>query len=554
MRRQLLTAAAVCLLVLAMLPAGIAAQEATATPTATPEPTATPTATPTGTPENTTDDEPAGPAIGTQPISVYVEQPRWVSDAVSESTSDGLRLYSVQGNVHELAPEGINASNVVRSGVREDNADWRFDSGIGRWVLDAQGTAGTYNVYWVVLEDGSTTTYGAVISVEQAEYQHVSPGRFDDLENGSENWQWVRDRFEGAGLLASDAGVDQARGVIGDAVTWYKFYVNPLSALTGQFFTFALFLVRWPAGWIILGSIFLAFFLYHRKTERENRRFKRQFARIEDVDEAERRAEERELKRMLSMQTFTDLGLSASDAEAIKQHCDADNPRQFLERLRDGLSEQHIVRLLLGAHEQRGDHVRIRRDADGIADMTVLKEPYDGESIASTDGGTVLDDADEEVPEVEYVKPTDLDESQLLQLDWTELNPDILWDEEVAATDLGLPVANDAQAEDDLVAEWDIPIGEDGHDYYILERREEFAELLLTFIQNVAASQYTDDDGKIRPEVDLIEFMYTFTSVGAEKYRWSLHDTVDVLLYNRQRLDADDRMDDLADRSRQGDA
>jgi hypothetical protein len=27
-----------------------------------------------------------------------------------------------------------------------------------------------------------------------------------------------------------------------------------------------------------------------------------------------------------------------------------------------------------------------------------------------------------------------------------------------------------------------------------------------------------------------------------------------VLLYNRQRLDADDRMDDLADRSRQGDA
>jgi hypothetical protein len=152
------------------------------------------------------------------------------------------------------------------------------------------------------------------------------------------------------------------------------------------------------------------------------------------------------------------------------------------------------------------------------------------------------------------VKPTDLDESQLLQLDWTELNPDILWDEEVAATDLGLPVANDAQAEDDLVAEWDIPIGEDGHDYYILERREEFAELLLTFIQNVAASQYTDDDGKIRPEVDLIEFMYTFTSVGAEKYRWSLHDTVDVLLYNRQRLDADDRMDDLADRSRQGDA
>jgi hypothetical protein len=51
----------------------------------------------------------------------------------------------------------------------------------------------------------------------------------------------------------------------------------------------------------------------------------------------------------------------------------------------------------------------------------------------------------------------------------------------------------------------------------------------------------------------VIDVLFTFTSVGAEKYRWPLHTTRDILLRTRQRLDADERMDDLAGRSRDGD-
>lgn len=543
-----LVAVALVVLLLGAVPAGVAAQDnSTATPTPTPTPGSD------GGDSGSAD----SPPRGDETVSVYVEQPRYVSQPVKKSVSDdGVNTYTVRGSIHELDPDGFNQSAVVRADVREDSATLTYDKGIDRWLLDVQGTAGTYRVFWTVREGSQTRTYVTNIKVEAASYKHVSPGQYDDLQSKAELLGWITSEFESAGLLSSDANNAQIKSVVGDAVTWYEFYVHPFTALTGQFFTLGMMLIRWPAGWIILGGLLLGFFIFDRRKTKQNRRYKRQFSRIEDVDEAERRAEERELKRILSMRTFTDMGLTESDAEAVKEHCDADNPRQFLDKIRDYLSERRMVRLLLGAHEQAGHKVRVRRDDMGsVTNIGLVAEPFDGEGDLAADGGTAAGISGEDggVGGIEYLLPTECDDELVLQLDWTDLDPEILWDERVDARALPLPIANDAEEDDDLVAEFDIPIGEDGHDYYILERREEFAELLLTFIKHVAASDYTNDDGHIRPDADVVDFLYTFTAVSAEKYRWSLHNTRDILLRCRQLLDADDRMDDVAERSRDGD-
>lgn len=549
MRRVLALALVVCLL-LSGLPAVSAQENATKTSTPTPE-TATETPTQAGDSNDSSSDN--GPGNGVQAVEVYVEQPRYIDNTVSHSQSAGLHTYTVRGEVHELEPDGINASQVVRSGVREDSATLKYDKGIQRWILNSQGTAGTYRVFWVVREESGTTTYAANIQIKQAAYKHVNPSQYEDLNAKASNWDWTVSEFESAGLLSSSAGVEQAKSVISDAVTWYEFYTSPFQALQGQFLSIGIMLIRWPAGWIIIGSLLLLFFIRDRKKTKQNRRYKRQFAKIEDVDEAERRAEERELKRFLSMQTFTDLGLTESDAEAIKEHCNADNPRQFLERLRNYLSEQRMVSLLLDAHAQVGHTVRVRRDDAGdIAAVSLCDEPLPGEENLVADGGADTD-ADVEAGGIQYLDPAEAGDDIILSLDWTDMDPTILWDERIDTRDLSFPIANDADAEDDLVASFDIPIGEDGHEYHILERREEFAELLLTFIQQVAASEYTDDEGRPRPDADMLDFLYTFTSVSAEKYRWPLYHTRDILMRCRQQLDANDRMRDVADRSQQGD-
>ncbi len=112
-------------------------------------------------------------------------------------------------------------------------------------------------------------------------------------------------------------------------------------------------------------------------------------------------------------------------------------------------------------------------------------------------------------------------------------------------------INNDAESEgEDLVDEFDIPIGEDGNQYHVIERREEFADILVEIIQGIASSEFTDDEGRVRPDADMLDFLYTFTAVGAEQYRFSLWDMRDILLRSRQKLDAGERMTDLAERSR----
>jgi len=345
MKRVFAALFAICLLTTGAV-GGVAA-DSTATPTAEETPTPTPTATPDNETTNTTETETGTETAtssepeeaGPKPAELYVEQPRHITSTVQTDRTDSSITYTVSGEILEIEPKNFDADTVVDASVREGEATLRFDDGIDRWLLDTQGVSGSYQLTFRTRANGTYTTYHATINVEQADYAHLAPSQVDGMQEQADNWEFVVDEFQTAGLIGDDADVEQVKAVVEDAVTWYKFYDNPLSGLSGQFLTFAIMLAKWPAGWIILGTIAIVTFWRVGVTKKENRKLKRQFADIENIDESKREAQERELKRILSTKTFQDLGLTDTDAQAVKEHCGVDNPRQFLDRFTDFFTE-----------------------------------------------------------------------------------------------------------------------------------------------------------------------------------------------------------------------
>lgn len=512
--------------------------------TATPENETTGNETATPTNESGADED-DGPTQTEAAADLYIEQPRHVSSGVQTATTENGTIYTVNGRVFELEPRNFDPDNVIRASVREDAATLKFDKSIGRYILDTQGTAGTYQIMFRTRADGEITTYRATVKVEQAEFAHVAPGTLDDLRAQADQYEWVVDQFTAAGLLPEDASTDRIEAVIEDAVTWYTFYDNPLSGLSGQFLSFAIMLIKWPAGWVILGTIFIIAFWRVGTTKKENRKLKRQFADIENINESKREAQERELKRMLSMQTFQDLGLTDSDAQAVKEHCDVDNPRQFLDRFREFFSPTRSVGLLLSAYEQLGHTISVTRQDGRVVEAELVEQP------TLSDGGVAADGQDGYPGMDGHIRPSDADSDVIEALDWEELSPDVLWHDDVDASKLDMPVNNDAESEGtDLVEEFGVPIGEDGTQYHIIERREEFVDILVQIIEGIAGSEFTDEEGRVRPDADLLDFLYTFSAVSSERYRESLWDLREILLRTRQKLDAGERMTDLAERSK----
>ena len=504
------------------------------------------TATPAGTNETASNESDTNSTTQSDAdAQLYIEQPRHVSTGVdTQTTKDGI-IYTVNGRVLELEPQNFDPADVVRAGVQEDAATLRFDKSIGRYILDTQGTSGTFQLMFRTRADGEVTTYHATVQVEQAEYAHLAPGTLDELRGQADQYDWIVSQFSDAGLMPDDPSEDRIEAVIEDAVTWYTFYDNPLSGLSGQFLSFGIMLIKWPAGWVILGTIFIVAFWRVGKTKKENRKLKRQFADIENINESQREAQERELKRILSMQTFQDLGLTDSDAQAVKEHCDVDNPRQFLDRFRDYFTPNRSIGLLLSAYEQLGHAISVQRVDGQVVDAELVDD------ATVPDGGVAIDAGDGTDQMAGYIKPSDADGEIIEALDWDEISPDVLWHDDVDASKLDMPVNNDAESEGtDLVEEFGVPIGEDGTQYHIIERREEFVEILVDIIEGIAASEFTDEEGRVRPDADMLDFLYTFSAVNSERYRESLWDVKKILLRTRQKLDAGKRMTDLAERSK----
>lgn len=556
----------VLLVLLTLAPIGsVTAQEQTATPTAggpnesTETPTVTPNtsttadpATPTPTPDgsdtnNGGGDSGSGPAGSTQ-ADLTIRQPDYVDQPVETTDENGTTVYQARGETLRITLENADASAVQNFGVEESEAS--LSERDGTYILEPEAD-GTYHLFWQA--DGEV--YEAVISVEAASYVHLSEDEYEALQEDADNWEWVLTQFQRAGLLDRDASVEQAKAVIGDAVDWYEFYVSPFAALTGGFISIALLLVQEPGGWLFLAMLLLLFGVATFGSMKKIRTYRRQFKDVEDLDEAQREKWELDIKRAYSAQTLQDLGLTDGDAAAVKEHLDISNPRQLLERIVAEFGATRVIRTILDAYDQLGYAVRVERDAEGeitsahmappetvAADVEVLGGDDD---LPATDGG--------DLPATEFYAPAAAPDDVLLRLEWDQLDADKLWHPEVDAEGIDPPVSNSENTDTfDFITEAGVPVGEDGTDHYVIERREEFVDILIEVVEHSAASAYTDPEGRVRPEVDFVEFIHQFVSVSSEKYRLPLWHLRDVLIFARSQLDDNERLNELAERSRSG--
>lgn len=537
--------AATLLVGLAVAPGvAFAGHEEGHSPTATPTPDGAQTTAQTPTPTETeTDTSSSGDNYESRAreARLHVSQPSYVDTSVKESRQNGTMIYEASGEELIITLENVNASAVTNYGVEETDAQLVQREGAYVLTPDADGT---YTVWWTT-RDGAT--YEAFVQVTTANYVHLSADEHDAMSSKAGAWEDFVGELRHAGITHGDESIEELQSIADDAVAWYQFYLSPFSAMTGGFIAIVTILISEPGGWLFLALLLALFGVSTYTIVRRNRTLERQFRDIEDLDEADRKAWEQEIKTSAAKSTLQDWGLTDADSEAVKQHTGARNPRQFASWIAGNIGEIRIIRKILAAYEQLGHEIEVTRDAEDNIMSVELLEP-DANPAAEVNDDAVATDGGEVTTET--VKPSQASDAVIKRLDWTPLEGDIFWHPEVDTSEIEMPVQNDRNSDGfDLIDDADIPIGEDGSDHYILKRREEFVDVLLEIVEEAAASTYTDEDGRPRPEVDFIEMIYGFVSHGAEKYRLSFWDLRDVLLATRAQLDDDERLDQLATKS-----
>lgn len=492
---------------------------------------------------------PAVVAAGSQPAEIDVEQPSFVSDDVSSAAEDNRTIYTVSGDEFTLDPQNFDVADVRSAQAVESGASVELNDRAG-WYEVAVDEAGTYEFVFTTNINGSTEEFVTVLDVEETDYVHLTADEYAEERDEAAAWRDIRGTFEEFNLVSEDASIDEALLSMEESAVWSYFLANPGAALIADFALWATLFATRPTGFMIVGFILIALSGISAFALKRERDMRRKMPDIEDIDMSLLEAQKRELDRNLSLRSFQDLGLTDHDAQAIQEHFDVRNARQFFNRVLDSWRPTRFVRAYLGAHSQHDDVVRVIRDEAGdVVDAEIVSPDavaFDTDDRVSTDGGATVDVR--ETDTVEFVDPATVDEDVIEVLDWQTLDSTLLFDDDTDASELDLPIQN-TRDDDDLIQEFNIPIGEGGDAVHLIERREQLCELFIDVLGEIEASTWTDDRGKPRPDVDFIQFMVTWTTVGAEQYRMPVGHIRDLFLRSMQKLDASERMDDLTSRS-----
>jgi hypothetical protein len=493
----------------------------------------------------------AQPTDSQQPATLDVEQPSFIDSDPSIEEADNRTIYTVKGAEHTLTPRNFNVSNISSATISEDGGQIELDARAQRYDVTVD-SAGTYEVVFTAQTPAGPQRYVAVLDVTRVDYVHLSSEQAEARQEKADAYDTVRDAYEEYDLISEDDSISQANQVMEEAAVLTYFVGSPLAGLIRDFVLFGTLFGTRPAGWMLLSAVLLAVSLTSAFALRRYYKMKRKLPDIDDMDQSKRQAEARERERNLALQPFQELGFTDHDTQAVKEHFNVRNPRQAASKLQETWGMLRFVRSFLSAHAQNGDSVRVHRNDTGDVVGAELVTDRDGASA----GDGVATDGSGRPPEATRTETIaladhdgDLDDDIVYALDWTAFDSSLIFDDHIDPAKLDLPVGNSPD-DDDLISEMEIPIGEDGDRTYHIERREEFAELWASLLGELDASTWTDDAGRPRPGIDFLEFMVTWTTHGAERFRLPVGDIRDLFLRARQHHDAGERLDDLAKRSR----
>ena len=202
-----------------------------------------------------------------QAADLAVDQPDYIDQEVTRSSTNGTPLYTVHAGAVDLKPQNFGNGTVVGFGVDTSSGSLSYDESFDVFRFDAEGNVGTFELYWEVEEqrtvqvNNSTevqsvrTRYEAVIRVdENPQYQHVPASEIDQDQAAAENWSEWEESLQD--LYGDDVDVETRTQ---QAFNYLRLSNNPFAALSGQFSAVLLTLFITIGGGLVLAL----FGVYH---------------------------------------------------------------------------------------------------------------------------------------------------------------------------------------------------------------------------------------------------------------------------------------------------
>ena len=480
----------------------------------------------------------AAASANTVQAELRIEQPRHVGEPVGEQTTNGTRVYVARGKYLEIEPQNFQPSKVTSFGVKEDEAVLNYDKSDREYVLNTQGTNGTYHLSWTVSKNNSTTVHRAVIRVEKADYAHTPAGKFKKLKKNAARGSELISRFEDAG--DPDTPVKQK---VDFAIKVLNFKQNPFSAFQGQFLALQTLRFMTPAGWVDLAVTIGIFYALTRGMYGTLARLRKQLEKEEQVSR-------REDIQYVKMFKQTLAGKQMSDVDAIDDHQAAiledrlgNNLFTALRNFWSVWGADSLKRMYVDGMGAVGYAARVHRDDRGEIMSVDVLDPDSRDPMA--DGGEREPEDSEDV-ETELDGPTEVINLSsapgevLDALTWEQVDDRVFQQNpDVSAVD-HLMVQNRERG-GDLISEMNISVPED------FQSRQDFMEAIGRFLEAIQETEFTDEENRPREDRTVLNHLMVFTTVMEQEYNVPLDLWWRGALWNAEGLDRDDEARDVLD-------
>lgn len=511
-----------------------------------------------------------GLEYGDERAELTVHEPPWVdSDQVAVDRTDNRTIYEARGGELQVQLENADHEDVVNVGVADGSASVEHEPDRDVYHVEPDGD-GTIAIYWDVEEpivvDGNetgeyeTTRYAASLQVSDSDWTHLRDDEYADTRQDAQNWSEVVSEADRIGVTPD--------WMLSVGVSFAEFASSPGAEFVAGVQAAIMIMTLEPGGLFVL-AVFLALIaLTAAAGFRWKHRAKEQLG---DHDRAQQELRDAWLARTRSIAQQWDWPDILPDRYAQWMH-DHWGPNVWA-----GFKNYELVRsplhtkgLLLQMMTQLGYRGVVHYDRAGnvVAARALTQDEFDDEyggvdvdgsgddgsppDVIDVDGGEFEPDGGVlETEEIERLNFEDLrfddethreiiDAVPAADLDESVFLPSV----DIDLSRVSLPIDNHDVDDADLVRITDPEIPGDFEDY------EQFARVHAKILETVVNHpSYTDEDGHVREEMDLLSFLSELDSVLADKAEFPVADTQRKVLYMiADHLDADDRADhDLED-------
>ncbi|NUC75048.1 hypothetical protein HTZ84_22545 [Haloterrigena sp. SYSU A558-1] len=498
-----------------------------------------------------------------------IREESWLEDdeSIAVDRTGNRTIYDVDGPRYEVTLTNTDHANVTNYGVADGEATVEYDEQRNVYVVEPAGE-GTVGLYWNTNDGNSTTRYAASLRASNVEWEHHQPAELESTRNDAQNWSE-------ASSAAREVNPTQPPGeTISEGLTYAEFFASPFQTFRQDIQATIVMLTLRPGGLVVLATFLLISALGVAVGYRRKHKTDQQFEQFDDLQTERDRAWLEKAKRIFQQNDMTDLypdHISRAMTKLFGPNTWIAHKNYLLMR-----SPTHTKGLVLSMMSQIGYVGIVDRDDDGevqevravhasildhcddpleapagpdevpLRDITTANAPKLPGGEVAADGGDPVETVD--LATLRYDDRAD--RALISAVPGEHLDMRVFQDSvSIDADDVSLPIDNHDISDAELISEINPNIPGD------FESEEQYAEVLGELLEFVCNHPlYTDAEGNVREEMDLLSFMCEMDSVMADKADFPVADTQRKALYwIAEELDPNSKLrDEMAERKGNG--